>query len=77
MIDSLVAINAQLTQALADMKIAMACMCPPLHAPLYSGTIPAWGPNPLPTTAPPAAPGPPQANALTKHPSHWGAIKPN
>ncbi len=77
MIDSLVAINAQLTQALADMQIAMACMSPSMHAPLYSGTIPAWGPNPLPTMAPPAAPGPHQANALTQRPFHWGAIKPN
>jgi hypothetical protein len=76
-IDSLVAINAQLTQALADMQIAMACMSPPVHAPQYSGTIPAWGPNPLPTAAPPAAPGPPQANARTQRPSHWGTIKPN
>ncbi len=29
-INSLVAINAQLTQALADMQIAMACMSPPV-----------------------------------------------
>ncbi len=76
-IDSLVGINAQLTQALADMKIAMACMSPPVHAPPYSGTIPAWGPNPPPTAAPPTAPGPPQVNALTQRPSHWGTIKPN
>jgi hypothetical protein len=75
--DSLVAINAQLTQALADMQIAMACMSPPVHAPPYSGTIQAWGLDPLPTAAPPVAPGPPQANALTQRPSHWGAIKPN
>jgi hypothetical protein len=77
MIDSLAAINAQLTQALVDMQIAMACMSPPVHAPPYSGTIPVWGPNPPPTVAPPAAPGPPQANALTQCPSHWGIIKPN
>jgi hypothetical protein len=76
MIDSLVVINAQLTQALADMQIAMACMSPPVHAPPYSGTILVWGPNPPPTAAPPAAPSPPQANALTQHPSHWGTIKP-
>ncbi len=76
-IHTLVAINAQLTQALADMQIAMACMSPPMHTPVYSGTILAWGPNPPPTAAPSAAPGPPQANALTQHPSHWGAIKPN
>ncbi len=56
-IDSLVAINAQLTQALADMQIAMACMSPPVHAPPYSGTIPVWGPNPLPTAALPAVIG--------------------
>ncbi len=76
-IDSLIAINAQLTQALADMQIAMARMSPPVHAPPYSGTIPAWGPNPPPTAVPPAAPGLPQANALTQHPSHLGAKKPN
>jgi hypothetical protein len=76
-IDSLVMINAQLTQALADMQIAMACISPPVHAPLYSGTILTSGPNPLPTAAPPVAPGPPQASALTQRPSHWGVIKPN
>ncbi len=75
-IDSLVAINAQLMQALAEMQIAMACMSPPVHAPPYSDTILVWGPNPPPTAAPPAAPGPPQVNALTQRPSHWGAIKP-
>jgi hypothetical protein len=63
-INSLIPMNAQLMQALADMQIAMARMSPPVHAPPYSGTIPAWGPNPLPTAAPPTAPGPPQANAL-------------
>jgi hypothetical protein len=77
MINSLVVINAQLKQALADMQIAMACMSPPVHALPYSGTIPAWGPNPLPTAALPAAPGPSQANVLTQRPSHWGTIKPN
>jgi hypothetical protein len=45
-INSLVAINAQLMQALADIQIAIACMSPPVNAPLYSGTILAWGPNP-------------------------------
>jgi hypothetical protein len=48
MINSLVAINAQLMQALVDMQIAMACVSPPVHAPPYSGTNPAWGPNPCP-----------------------------
>jgi hypothetical protein len=76
-INSLVAINAQLMQVLVDMQIAMGRMSPPMHAPPYSCTIPAWGFNPLPTAAPPAAPGPPQVNALTQCLSHWGAIKPN
>ncbi len=76
-IDSLVATNAQLTQALADIQIVMVCMIPPGHPPLYSGTVLAWGPNPLPTTAPPAAPAPPVAGILSQRPSHWGVVKLN
>ena len=74
-IDSLVVTNAQLTQALADIQIAMACMI--LGPPPYSGTVPAWGTNPLPTAAPPMAPAPPAAGILSQHPSHWGVVKPN
>jgi hypothetical protein len=76
-IDSLVATNAQLMQALADMQITMACMIPPRHPPLYSGTVPAWGPNPPPTMAPPAAPAPPAVGVLSQRLSHWGVVKPN
>jgi hypothetical protein len=76
-IDSLVATNAQLTQALADMQIAMACMIPPGQALQYLGTAPAWGPNPPPAAALPAAPAPPAVGVLSQRPSHWGIVKPN
>jgi hypothetical protein len=76
-IDSLIAKNAQLMQALADMQIAMACMIPPGQAPPYSGTAPTSGPNPPPAAAPPVAPAPPAAGVLSQRPSHWGIVKPN
>jgi hypothetical protein len=76
-IDSLVAINAQLTLALVDMQIEMACMIPPVHAPPYLGTVLVWVPNPPPAAAPLVAPVPPAADVLSQRPSHWGVVKPN
>jgi hypothetical protein len=67
-INSLVAKNAQLTQALADIQFVMVHMIPPGRPPPYSGTELAWGPNPLP---------PPAAGILSQHPSHWGIVKLN
>jgi hypothetical protein len=76
-INSLVATNAHWTQALVDMQIAMVCMIPPGQTLPYSGTALAWGANPLPAVAPPAAPAPPAADVLSQCPSHWGVVKPN
>jgi hypothetical protein len=65
-IHSLIVTNTQLTQALEDIQIAIAHMIPPGHPPPYSGTVPAWRPNPLPAAAPPAAPTPPAVGVLSQ-----------
>jgi hypothetical protein len=75
--DSLIATNAQLTQALADMQIVIACMIPPGHPPPYLGTVLAWGANPPPAAAPSVASAPQTASVLSQRPSYWGNIKPN
>jgi hypothetical protein len=76
-INNLVASNAQLAQALQEMKAAMMCMFPAsqMHAPLPYQP-PLWVPTPLEVPAPPASSLAPPPATMGPRPSLWGAVKP-
>jgi hypothetical protein len=80
-INSLVATNTQLTQALESIQATTACMYPLRQVPSYlvQGLPAVWVPTP--PARPPAPqisiPPPPPARTLGPRPTHWGVIKPN
>jgi hypothetical protein len=76
-IDSLVAFNAQLVQALQQMQAALVRMFPTgqTHAQLpYQPRT--WVPTPPEAAAPPAAPPAPTPAMRGPRQSHWGSVKP-